>query len=75
MVYEQREGEEVRNMRKGKNKCDKDVKDKCTETEKQVVAVENSKTNISHSHPFIPSTISKYIFVGRQQLDRYTDRL
>lgn len=27
------------------------------------------------SHHFIPSTVRNYILVGRQQLDRYTDRL
>lgn len=43
MVYEQKEGQDVTNTRKSENKCDKNAKNKCTETEKQVVAVEISK--------------------------------
>lgn len=55
----------------------KNVKETCTETEMHEVEMEISKTNISWSGRILSIyyTVSKYIPVGRQQLDRYTDRL
>ena len=67
-------------------KINEDVKEKCTETEKNkgfifcylVVVVEIYKTNIkwNHKSPFHSlCQYGKYILVERKRLDRYTDRL